>query len=284
MNLKRLMRNKVYDSRRVSDKALQTFFIEDLLEKHALEYIFEVYKYPVFPMSDLDSYLNESPENMEIFQTNSYKWVGESESQNGYSQPFDKSDDYFMDEVIWDEPRLTSISQNMFGNYGYYNFDHHKFVEWCRKKHYVGYQDKVTYETYAPDGVDANGYSYEFERLENPEMKTTKVGAQKFTYQELEDAFNELGMKVYNDPDNLPEYVYDIRNGYSTTDYNIDTDWQMNFDLEQVVVELANIPETILYGNLEVYFNYHPEGEGYGYAEPDYHGIFIENGKITEVY
>lgn len=110
------------------------------------------------------------------------------------------------------------------------------------------------------------------------------VGAQNFTYKELEDAFNELGMKVYNDPDNLPEYVYDIRNGYSTTDYNIDTDWIMDFDYEQVVETLEEIPDMIMYGDLEVYFNYHPKGERYGYAEPDDHGIFIEDGKITEVY
>ena len=282
MNLKRLMRNKVSDSRRVSDKALQTFTVTDLLEKHALEYLEENYDdWAYFPMSDLDSYLNESPENMEIFQTNSYKWVGESESQNGYSQPFDKSDDYFMDEVIWGEPRITSISADMFGNYGYYNIDHDTFVEWCRNKHYVGYQDKVV----AGSDPDYAG-AYEYPKMENPAKKTTNVGAQKFTYQELEDAFNELGTLVYNDPDNLPEYVYDIRNGYTTDDPDLGywENWQMDFDLEQVVVELANIPDMITYGDLEVYFNYHPEGERYGYAESDDHGIFIEDGKITKVY
>ena len=120
------------------------------------------------------------------------------------------------------------------------------------------------------------------------DWSTELVGKQKFTYGELENAIEEMFDNVFNDPDNLPNYTYDIRNGYSLqSDDNpkgdLYHDWgkyNIGFNMESIETTLENIPDEIAWGDMEVYFNDKEEG----YAESDEHGIFFEDGKITKVY
>lgn len=108
------------------------------------------------------------------------------------------------------------------------------------------------------------------------------VGNQKFTYKELENAWNELNDKIKNDPfdsKNPPSGGYDIRNGYHCEDLDWH-DWEMDFTLEDISKELESIPKTITRGDLEVYYN----DREYNQADPDDHGILIEDGKILAVY
>lgn len=114
------------------------------------------------------------------------------------------------------------------------------------------------------------------------------VGVQKFTKAELKKAWDELVKNVENDPENKkfpPDNGYDIRNGYSTgEDKDIcgkdGHDWSISFDYEDVLKEISRITEVITYGDLEVYWNSNKQNM----AEPDNHGIIIEDGKIQQVY
>lgn len=111
-----------------------------------------------------------------------------------------------------------------------------------------------------------------------------KVGCQLFTYQELENAWNELKGNVENDAENKkypPANGYDIRNGYDTTEgYDPGhTQWDVNdFSLEEITKELESIDKVITAGDMEVYWC------GDDYAESDDHGIFIRDGRIEKVY
>ena len=116
------------------------------------------------------------------------------------------------------------------------------------------------------------------------ESASEYIGAQNFTYSELRDAWNKLKAKVEADAvDDDPEDIsYDIRNGYSTIDSKDcnENQWQMDFSFDAIVAELDAVPEMITAGDLEVYWN----SKGQWYAEPADHGIFIEDGKIKQVY
>lgn len=111
------------------------------------------------------------------------------------------------------------------------------------------------------------------------------VGRQLFSYAELESAWNELKANIENDTfdkNNPPSGGYDIRNGYflgSNTQGDF-TDWELEFSLEDVKKALENVPGVISQGDLEVYYN----DNEYNQADSDEHGIFIENGKIKQVY
>ena len=114
------------------------------------------------------------------------------------------------------------------------------------------------------------------------------VGKQKFTYKEFADAWESLRWKVEDfngkcgedEPDG-----YDIRNGYDTTETRDSgaNGWNMDFSLADVqhslcgaIRVLEEIPETITYGDLEVYWNDVARNE----ADSTDHGIFIEDGKL----
>ena len=108
------------------------------------------------------------------------------------------------------------------------------------------------------------------------------VGNQKFTYKELENAWNELNDKIKNDPfdsKNPPSGGYDIRNGYSNGDRDWN-DWDIDFSLEAITKELESVPEQIHQGDLEVFYNDKDANQ----ADSDDHGILIEDGKILAVY
>lgn len=108
------------------------------------------------------------------------------------------------------------------------------------------------------------------------------VGNQKFTYKELENAWNGLNDKIKNDPfdsKNPPSGGYDIRSGYSYGDRGWN-DWEIDFSLEAITKEIEGIPEIIHAGDLEVYYNDKDANQ----ADSDDHGILIENGKIAAIY
>lgn len=114
------------------------------------------------------------------------------------------------------------------------------------------------------------------------------VGKQKFTYKEFADAWESLRWKVEDFNDKCGEDEpdgYDIRNGYDTTEKrdSCANDWNMDFSLADIghslcraVRILEGIPETITYGDLEVYWNDVSRNE----ADSTDHGIFIEDGKL----
>ena len=103
------------------------------------------------------------------------------------------------------------------------------------------------------------------------------VGSQNFTYEELEDAWRKLNRLV----DIEDGYVRDIRGFYETETIKTgdrESQWLMDYSLDDIVAQIEKIPETITYGDLEVYWN--NEFEAYS----DDHGIMIEVGQIAKVY
>ena len=103
------------------------------------------------------------------------------------------------------------------------------------------------------------------------------VGAQKFTYGELECAWNEL--KSFFTDDRI---VHDIRNGYSVTesrDCN-ENQWFADWNFDSICKTVESVGKTITFGDLEVYWN-NPE---YNDADTEGHGIIIEDGEILKVY
>ena len=107
------------------------------------------------------------------------------------------------------------------------------------------------------------------------ESRSDYVGVQKFTYAELEDAWNKLKSNVENEPD-YEGYIYDIR-GFYETDSMYKSCWLMDFSLEDIIKKLESIPETIIIGYLDVYWNDEEE------ADEDNHGIIIKDGKIVKI-
>lgn len=112
------------------------------------------------------------------------------------------------------------------------------------------------------------------------------VGHQLFTRGELRKALIDLVEAIK--PDMSPDEsigLYDLRNGYSTTEKRdlCENQWPheiMAIDFEAVYASLIKVDARITEGNLEVYFN-DMEGNS-AYCEN--HGIWITDGKITKVY
>ena len=103
------------------------------------------------------------------------------------------------------------------------------------------------------------------------------VGSQNFTYEELEDAWRKLNRLV----DIEDGYVRDIRGFYETETIKTgdrESQWLMDYSLDDIVAQIEKIPETITYGDLEVYWNNEFD------ADSDDHGIMIEDGQIAKVY
>lgn len=158
MNLKRLSncksaQQRVVNSRRIKDESKKTFFVEDLLDKYAFEFIDEHPTDMIFPMSDLESYLNESPENQELFNEMSYDYfTGDNEE----GEPFNENREWFID----DGKSIISIDGKDLGKYVWFEYGGGEFVTWCREKHYVGYQDDVK----------TKDNSVEFDKMQNPQL------------------------------------------------------------------------------------------------------------------
>ena len=112
------------------------------------------------------------------------------------------------------------------------------------------------------------------------------VGHQLFTRGELRKALIDLVEAIK--PDMSPDEsigLYDLRNGYSTTEKRdlCENQWPheiMAIDFEAVYASLIKVDARITKGNLEVYFN-DMEGNS-AYCEN--HGIWITDGKIAKVY
>ncbi len=130
------------------------------------------------------------------------------------------------------------------------------------------------------------------------------VGAQKFTYAELRDAWKKLKANVENDPEYDPEFdkregiVYDVRayrvqwEGIEDDDFkkygHHDYEWfrddisalLSDEGFDELVEDLESRPNTIAYADLEVYWNNEKDQD----ADTTGQGITIENGRITKVY
>jgi len=115
------------------------------------------------------------------------------------------------------------------------------------------------------------------------------LGKQKFTKAQLKAAYDKMLKNIKEDKENIenpPDNGYDIRNGYTTgKDKDIcgreGHDWDFAIDdFEGICKEIESIPELITYGDLEVYWN----SNKHNMAEPDNHGIIIEDGEIKQVY
>ena len=109
------------------------------------------------------------------------------------------------------------------------------------------------------------------------------VGKQKFTYAQLQHAWDVLTDRIKNDPldrDSPPSNGYDIRGGYDVTDdFDLGKNaWHMEFSLEAVMATLEAIEAPITSGDLEVYFNGDKE------ASSDEHGISLWRGHISGIY
>lgn len=112
------------------------------------------------------------------------------------------------------------------------------------------------------------------------------VGHQLFTRGELNMAINSLIDCIKRDPGfdgNLA--LLDLRNGYSTTEKRdlCENEWcnsGMTIDFESALRALEEPDKVITEGNLEVYYNDKETNSAF----PENHGIWIKDGKITEVY
>lgn len=112
------------------------------------------------------------------------------------------------------------------------------------------------------------------------------VGHQLFTRGELNKAVNSLIDCIKRDPGfdgNLARL--DLRNGYSLTEERdlCENEWcnsGMTIDFESALRALEEPDKVITEGNLEVYYN----DKATDSAFPENHGIWIKDGKITEVY
>ena len=112
------------------------------------------------------------------------------------------------------------------------------------------------------------------------------VGHQLFTRGELRKALADL-VEAIKPGMNPGESIglYDLRNGYSTTEKRdlCENQWPheiMAIDFEAVYASIVKVDDLITEGNLEVYFN-DMDGNS-AYCEN--HGIWITDGKITKVY
>lgn len=112
------------------------------------------------------------------------------------------------------------------------------------------------------------------------------VGHQLFTRGELRKALNELAEAIKSTiADGESIELYDLRNGYSTTEKRdlCENQWPhevMAIDFEAVYASLIKVDALITEGNLEVYFNDMETNS----AHCENHGIWITDGKITKVY
>lgn len=112
------------------------------------------------------------------------------------------------------------------------------------------------------------------------------VGHQLFTRGELNMAISSLIDCIKRDPGfdgNLS--LLDLRNGYSTTEKRdlCENEWcnsGMTIDFESALRALEEPDKVITEGNLEVYYNDKEANSAF----PENHGIWIKDGKITEVY
>lgn len=112
------------------------------------------------------------------------------------------------------------------------------------------------------------------------------VGHQLFTRGELNMAINSLIDCIKRDTGfdgNLA--LLDLRNGYSTTEQRdlCENEWcnsGMTIDFESALCALEEPNKVITEGNLEVYYNDKETNSAF----PENHGIWIKDGKITEVY
>ena len=114
-----------------------------------------------------------------------------------------------------------------------------------------------------------------------------RVGKQLFTKGELRNALRTLrNILLTNEKEGLEHF--DLRNGYSTSEtrdlcehqwgeFPLDLYGNCDGDIERTIAE---IPSMITAGNLEVYYNDFVLGQ----ADSADHGIWIKDGKITEVY
>ena len=113
------------------------------------------------------------------------------------------------------------------------------------------------------------------------------VGTQLFTKGELRNALRTLrNILLTKETEGLEHF--DLRNGYSTSEtqdlcehqwgeFPLDLYGNCDGDIERTIAE---IPSMITAGNLEVYYNDFVLGQ----ADSADHGIWIKDGKITEVY
>ena len=113
------------------------------------------------------------------------------------------------------------------------------------------------------------------------------VGKQLFTKGELRNALRTLrNILLTKETEGLEHF--DLRNGYSTSEtrdlcehqwgeFPLDLYGNCDGDIERTIAE---IPSMITAGNLEVYYNDFVLGQ----ADSADHGIWIKDGKITEVY
>ena len=113
-----------------------------------------------------------------------------------------------------------------------------------------------------------------------------KVGCQLFTRGDVRKAIAELIDLIKADM-NEGELLaqYDLRNGYSTTEYRdlCENQWPnpiMLVKADDVIGSIARVDKLITEGNLEVYFNDIEANS----AHCENHGIWIKDGKITKVY
>ena len=123
---------------------------------------------------------------------------------------------------------------------------------------------------------------------DNAPVKNSRdpVGRQLFTRGELNMAINSLIDCIKRDPGfdgNLS--LLDLRNGYSLTEKRdlCENEWcnsGMTIDFESALRALEEPDKVITEGNLEVYYNDKETNSAF----PENHGIWIKDGKITEVY
>ena len=112
------------------------------------------------------------------------------------------------------------------------------------------------------------------------------VGKQLFTRGDLRKAISDL-IEAINPDMAAGESIglYDLRNGYSTTEKRdlCENQWPheiMAIDFDAVYASLIKVDAIITEGNLEVYFNDMENNSAYC----ENHGIWIKDGKITQVY
>lgn len=110
-----------------------------------------------------------------------------------------------------------------------------------------------------------------------------KVGKQKFTYAELEEAWKKVKAVCEEEGKEYPDQTYDFRNQYSVTpDKDLDNTnyWYADWNFKSVCKAIEDVDEEITYGDLEVYWN----DEKANNADSADHGIIFEDGKIKKVY
>lgn len=126
----------------------------------------------------------------------------------------------------------------------------------------------------------------DLDEREGDERDGELVGHQLFTRGELRKALIDLveAIKPDMNPDESID-LYDLRNGYSTTEKRdlCENQWPheiMAIDVEAVYASIIKVDARITEGNLEVYYNDMENNAAYC----ENHGIWIKDGKITRVY